>query len=156
MFNTDYSRVAITFPFSSLHWEGWKSLETEEGIITEKGVQHDSLLYNKYTFVFLVVAFLTDKGRMEYERLYEEGTFSNKTVSRWSVNSVFGLLKRVLGFWTWFALPFGGYNCRYVFRCWNDDTVLGFYGQYDGDKQLRKAHTRFSKQTRNVVEFCGR
>jgi hypothetical protein len=47
-----------------------------------KGVQDDSLLRNKFTFVFVGIAFLTDKGRMEYERLYEEGTFFNKTISR--------------------------------------------------------------------------
>jgi hypothetical protein len=32
--------------------------------------------------VFVVIAFLADKGRMEYERLYEKRTFFNKTLSR--------------------------------------------------------------------------
>jgi hypothetical protein len=61
---------------------GAEKLVKPKEVVYVKGIQHDSLLYNKYAFVFVCVAFLTDKSRMEYEGLYEAGTFFNKTISR--------------------------------------------------------------------------
>jgi hypothetical protein len=57
-----------------------KNCTRKEPSVYVKGLQHGSSSCDKCMFV--VTAFLTDKGRMEYERLYEKGAFFNKTLSR--------------------------------------------------------------------------